>query len=137
MRISYRITSGAALGVLALHLAARHLLPPPDLTTVSSAGAPGWDPCSVWEQMPALMQVLALVFLVSFVVLTVQGLRNHAVPRWLAIAGLAGLVPIVDHKLWLIHCSNKVSVVTFFIWLLAFALVCLHQILQRPARITA
>ena len=81
MRISYRIGTGAALLSFAVSLAIGMLShkPPQRVTSLTIA----WDPCTMMRgQISAAVRVSALLWLGSFLVLIVQGLRNRSVPRW-------------------------------------------------------
>lgn len=137
MKVSYRVTSSVFVISYVLVIASQLLvngLRGHESATVDEVGVAQFDPCTMWEQMPATVVLSSIVWFVSFVILLVQGLRNRSAPRWLAITCLVALGPTVNHNLsWrLQHCYTKVGRVGFWICVSAVGLMCLHQILQRP-----
>jgi hypothetical protein len=105
---------------------------------ISSSGVSGEleiDFCGAWEQMPAVERGSALVWLPSFVVLIVQGLRNRAVPRWLASVGLICFFVMLRYQWWnLQHCHSGPSIALSLVWAVCFIAICLQEIVSRPAR---
>ena len=79
-QIPYRLTSGAALGALALLF-------------VPSPRAVGWgNACgNMDDQFDMTRKLVMLVWLGAYVVFVRQGLRNRSGPKWLAIAGVLAL----------------------------------------------
>ena len=125
MKISYRLTSGAALGVLALSIVASFVAPAPR--------AAGFDLCDLLEPQwgPTIPKLATLVWLGAYVVFTVQGLRNRSGPRWLAIACVPALV------LTLVKESERArsfcytgTPIGLFIWFSAVMIMFLHHAFQ-------
>ena len=135
--MSYRWSSGLVIVACVLVFAIEFLLGgarAPAANTGSSDSV-GWDPCSVWEQMPATVRLAGLVCVVALPAMFIQGLRNRSVPWWLAAAGLAALVPAVHHQLWFARgCYSSRGMAGFWICNCTLALICLHHIIQRPQR---
>jgi len=142
VRISYRITSAAALAGFILFVATDlRLLKLPDTTPVPrvakslAAGSVGWDPCMVWEQIPLTVKLSGLFYLGAFAVLIVQGLRNRAAPRLLAVAGLITLAVAANDQRWRVtQCYTSLQVAGFLAWVLTSSLMFLHHVLQRRVR---
>jgi hypothetical protein len=110
-----------------------HAAPP---TVGSEPGVERFDPCMMWEQVPATVRISTLVWFTSFLILLVQGFRNRAVPRWLAIACLIAVVPTFHHQLWRVQqCYTKLGAVDFWICIGTVCLMCLHQAFQRRLRV--
>jgi len=139
MRLSYRTTTALALTTFVLLLSGESLFNPSRVPVPEAAAEVGVvrsDPCMMWEQIPATVRLSAFVWFGSFLVLLVQGLRNRPVPRWLAIVCLIALVPSVNHELWRVQrCYTTLNAVAFWIWISAVAVMCLHQVVQRPLRV--
>ena len=109
MRIPYRLTSGAALGALALPIVVAFLPRAPH--------AVGWDLCStIDDQFEMMPKLVTLVWLGAYIVFIVHGLRNRSGPRWLAIAGVLALFLSIESHWWRIsNCSSSGSVAILFL----------------------
>lgn len=141
VRVSYRVTSALVVGTYALLIASNLLfawLRPPVAPPVVGAGAFQFDPCAMWDQMPATELVSNMAWFGSFTVVLVQGLRNRSAPRWLAVLCLVVLGPTINYQLWNVkHCLTTFNTVGFWVCTCEVALMCLHQIVQRPRQVTA
>ena len=140
MRVSYRVTSGLVIATYLLLIFSEYLFHPSrpvhDPVAPVKAGAIQFDPCGMWiSQMPMTVIIPGLFFSVSMPILLVQGMRNRSVSRWLAVASLISLGPVVNDQLWMVqHCYSTLGVVGFWVCNAAVALMCLHQIVQRPLK---
>ena len=88
MRFSYRITSAFVIAAHVIFAASGLLFNPPPVTsnqTPVEADLVRFDPCMMWEQIPATVRISSLLCFGSVVVLLAQGIRNRSVPRWVAI----------------------------------------------------
>lgn len=126
MKIGYRVSSGAVLVAWIVEMR----LPVPRHVQTG-----GFDPCYLWEQMPADEKLAVLVFFPALLVLLVQGLRNRPVPRWLAIAALVALGPVAKDLIRQQSLCGRQPNFGFYCWAGAVVLMCLHQMLQRPPNI--
>jgi hypothetical protein len=137
MKISYRLTSGAALGALALPMVSAFLPSPPPrhLPMPVGTGEVGFDLCHVWVQLDPMCKLLVWVWFGAYVVFAVQGLRNRSGPRWLAIAGLPALFLWIQSDWWRISagCYSTGSVILMFVWAGTVSLMFLHHAIARPA----
>ena len=138
MSISYRITSAFVAITYAIVVASESLSTSsrvPAIRESVESGVVRFDPCQMWDQIPATVRASTIAFLGSFLVLFVQGLRNRSAPRWLAIACLVALVPMVNYQLWTVQrCYTKVEALGFWMCISALVLMCLHQIFGRRTR---
>lgn len=126
MRVSYRWSSGLAVGLFALGefvLTGRRLPPPTG----------GWDPCSLIAQQPILVRLSSLTCVITVPIVLIQGLRNRRAWPWAAAAGLVSLWPLATASLWrLRHCYTPLSEVGFWTCYAGIGLMCLHHVIQRP-----
>src|SRR5215471_14322303 len=133
MRIGYRLTSLTYVILYVTHIVVSSLLSSrasPGRTVPDAPGVAEWDPCYMWEQIPALIRVSTLIFLFSFLTVLIQGFRNRPAARWVALLAVAGLVPTVQHSLWRVRlCYSNFNKVGFWIELTAIGLVCIHHII--------
>jgi hypothetical protein len=141
MRISYRVTSSLVILTYLLVSGIEWVARQSDAaapTVVTAPGVETFDPCMMWEQIPQTVRLSTIIWFVSFLILIVQGFRNRAVPRWLAITCLVCIVPTVNHWSWRVQrCYTTLGAVDFWICIGSVCLMCLHQIFQRPRRIVA
>ena len=137
MRISYRVTSMLVVVTYLLVSTIEWVAESPHAASPTVASE--FDPClMLWEQVPATVRISTLVWFTSFLILLVQGFRNRAVPRWLAIACLIALVPTFHHQLWRVQqCYTKLGAVDLWICIGTVCLMCLHQTFQRRLRVVA
>ena len=130
MKISYRITSGAVLGALALPIASRFLPQPSGLDPIYT----GWEPCTVWVDYGPLFKFVLFLCLAGIVVFTIRGLRNRPGPRWLGIACVpALLLAILSESLRITHasgCYSKARLICWFTWLGVVMIMFLHHAVQ-------
>jgi len=128
MKISYRWTSAATLGYLAMLIASAFLpLSPP---RVGSAPVM----CGlVDDQFESTHKLTALVWLVAFVVFTVQGLRNRSGLRWLGVAGVLALLSSIQRDWWRVSagCYRKDHVAILLLGAGILSLMFLHHVVQR------
>jgi hypothetical protein len=136
MRISYRITSAAALAALGLPTV-NDLLPPappgPRLVPPAGGGL-GWDPCTLWPQLGPMYKLTATVWLVAYVVFVIQGLRNRSGRRWFAVAGALALVLWAQSDWWRVSagCYGSRRLAAFFVWAGVVILMFVHHVIRRP-----
>jgi hypothetical protein len=141
MRISYRVTSALvvityllAFGIEQIAATSRAAQP----IVAAEPGVERFDPCMMWEQIPAAVRISTLVWFTLLAILLVQGFRNRAVSRWLAIASLIALVPTIHHWLWRVQqCYTKLGAVDFWVCIGTVCLMCLHHLFQHPRRAAA
>ena len=134
MRVPYRISSVGVL-VAAGVLFASVLIPggEADQTTTRLVT---WNPCFMWEQVPTLFRMAALLVSGAFLTHLVQGFGNRPAPWWLSIAGLLSIIPAAYRQLWwLTRCSTTFQVVGYYIWLGAIAAMFIHHAIQRQPAI--
>lgn len=131
MTVSYRITSGIALGALFLNIATE-FLPVASQRHIPEAveGALWLDPCSLWEQIPAMAKLLGVLCFGAFLFFLVQGLRNRPGPRWFAIVGVPAFVLQIDWWRVNARCYGTPGLVGLFTWLGAVELMLLHHAVQ-------
>jgi hypothetical protein len=128
--ISYRWTSGAVLFWFALQIAVGMLFPN---SLRKPASEVTWDPCSMWSQMPLTEKLPNEVWFVTFAILLVQGLRNRPVPWALALVSLIALGFVIRNLWWWeSRCDSPQGIVSSGVWFATVAVMCLHQMLQRP-----
>jgi hypothetical protein len=78
----------------------------------------------------------ALVWIVTFFILIVQGLRNRAVSRITALVSLVAFGITLYHELWRVrHCYSTFGIASFCLCTSAVALMCLHHFLHRPVHL--
>jgi hypothetical protein len=138
MKINYRTT---AILVLLVLLAA--ILTPgsltmrrPVLTSITADGSVHVDLCDMVEQIAWKYRLSALVWIVTFFILIVQGLRNRAVSRITALVSLVAFGITLYHELWRVrHCYSTFGIASFCLCTSAVALMCLHHFLHRPVHL--
>jgi len=142
MTITYRLSSGIMLVSFAVWLTTAMLFPyhPPRFVipavsnTASDVVAISLDPCTMWDQMGQIASVSGLCWFLTLVVITVGGLRNRAVPRWVAILSVLAFALCLRYSfsLWRWrHCSSTADLVTGAIWYGSTLVMYAHQIFQR------
>ena len=126
MKISYRATSGAALGAFGLLFVPSAWLPVP-----SPLRPEGWAyVCGhIDDQWNTTPKLLFLVWFVAYAVFVRQGLRNRSGPRWLAIAGVLALVFSIKSQSLRISgaCGSTAETVKVFLWAGIVSLMFLHH----------
>jgi uncharacterized membrane protein YhaH (DUF805 family) len=135
MRASYRTVSSIVATIFVLVFAIEFLFDKAlvPAKTVAEPGVVQFNVCTMWEQIPATVRLSTIVSFVTTFVLLVQGLRNRSVPRWLAALCLVAPFPSINHDYWQRQeCYTKFSATLFWICIFAVAVMCLHQIFQRP-----
>ena len=137
MKISYRMTSGAALGALVVRIASKFALWHPGGVLTAKGDSVVWDPCEAWAvHHTPLAEVAFLLCLAGFVVFTIQGLRNRPGPRWLAIPCVPALALVILGESRRLArevrsgCSSKAGLIWFFIWLSVVMIMFLHHAVQ-------
>lgn len=130
MRVNYRWSSGLVIAAVIASLAIDSHF---GLERARDPKAAGWDVCSMWEQLPAVVRLAGSVCFLGLPIVFVQGLRNRAAPVWLAIVALVGFAITVDHWLWRVQtCYSTAGETGFWIECGVVVLMCLHHIIQRP-----
>jgi hypothetical protein len=134
MKISFRATS-----ILVVLVSLYVLLPQslfmrrPVPSVVSEDGSVTFDVCGMWEQIGWIYGLAALVWIFTFLILILQGLRNRLVSRTTALVSLAAFGTTFYHQLWRVqHCYSLFGIASFCFWTLAVALMCLYHVLRRP-----
>jgi uncharacterized membrane protein YhaH (DUF805 family) len=131
-----RISSGAAVLLLVVSVGIGMVFnkssQPTTLTTAGDANVISFEPpCTAGLHYSALVGFSTLIWFASFLVLAVQGLRNHSAPRWLASISLITFVVTFRSALWVkLNCGTQPSLVAFCLWASAVVVMCLHQISQ-------
>jgi len=124
MKINYRLTSGAALGTVALAIVSSFL--PRATGTVGSVLCSTMD-----DQFDTMPKLVSLVMLGAYFVFIVQGLRNRSGPRWLAIAGVLALfLPIATDWRISAGCYSTAGVAVRFLVAGVVGLMFLHHAFQ-------
>ena len=90
----------------------------------------------MWVQQTATERLGIFVCLGAFVLFAVQGLRNRSGPRWLAIAGLPGLLFAILSDWWRISagCYDAVSLTLSSFWVVATGAMFFHHAAQPSRR---
>ena len=123
MKISYRWST---IPVLLLPLGSAAFT---SLFERSAGATADLSPCYLWEQLPVVTRLSALLFLPSFPILVVQGLRNRSVPRWMSAACLLGFAGVLQHEMWRsLACRNRFEMVSSLFWAGTVVLMCVYQI---------
>ncbi len=125
MKVPYRLTSGAALGAVALAIVSSFL--PRATGTVGSVLCSTMD-----DQFDTMPKLVLLVWLGAYFVFAVQGLRNRSGPRWLAIAGVLALFLPIATDWWRISagCYGTAGVAVRFLVAGIVSLMFLHHAVQ-------
>jgi hypothetical protein len=126
MWISYRVASVAGVVVCVGTFAV------PESSTVrrgipivhNADGTIPFHPCFMWEQISWTIRLATLVWLVTFVLLLVQGLRNRTLPRAVAVVSLtAFFLTLQDQPFRALHYRSNFGIAVFTTWVLAVALL--------------
>ena len=129
MRVSYRWSSGLVIVAYGLSLVSDSLF---GMAKPAKLGL-GWDPCSSWEQSRLLFTLSKLICTIAVPTMLVQGLRNRAAPRWLAILAFPAVFLVSQHWLWRVQsCYSTAGTTGFWVDVSALCIMCLHHIIQRP-----
>lgn len=134
--MTYRVSSVAVLLAFGLSLGVGIWFPatpgaptPPQLL---AEGEVRFDLCSMWEQIPVIPKVAALVWFASAIYLIVMGLMNRAAARWVPIMSLISLFLWEQHSFWrFTRCMSLPQQIAETVFAAAFAWMCLHQLIQR------
>jgi hypothetical protein len=131
MAFSYRWTSGALLAFIPVAAVVKQLSPrswyAPPAPNVGT-----WDPCFLWEQIPQSVRIASLWFFAALVVVSVQGLRNRAAPRWLAAGALPALAVAEHERYRFLNCYGRVDKALFAGYTALIVVMFLHHVVQRP-----
>jgi hypothetical protein len=137
MRISYRVSSIAVLLVFGgmFLLPESSMVRPRAHTRSLVDGSASFDPCFMLEESGWLIRLSVLIWIGTFLYLFVQGFRNRTVPRLVAITSLVAFGLSLHNRFWTVqHCDSNLGIVVFWVWIMAMGLLCVHHIIQRPAR---
>lgn len=97
-----------------------------------AAGAVAFDPCNMWEQVPAGAKFGTLFWISALAAMLVQGLRNRTVALWVSVLAFPAGAAMYEHNQWrLYQCYSATSFTWFWIDALAFCLLAAHQVLWR------
>jgi hypothetical protein len=98
-------------------------------TRMSGAGEFALDLCRAFIHDTNLSDdLVALHFLLSYVAAVVRGLRNRTVPLWLAVTGIASFAVVEHDESWRLSCGGPSAQLGWKVWMVATALMYLHQI---------
>jgi uncharacterized membrane protein YhaH (DUF805 family) len=117
MKIGYRLTASAMLVAFAVYFATDMLFPYQPLRGVipSRSDTSSFDPCALWAQGGLVAGFSGLAWFVALVAVTVGGLRNRPLARWVAILCLIAFAVWAWHSFlfwrWQ-HCASTASLVT-------------------------
>lgn len=133
MKTSYRVSSGAVLLVLVV-LIANKLLFHEQISALGDTAVISLHSDYRGHLVPVVAFSI-LVWLGSFFILMMQGLRNRTVPRSVATVSLvafaAWIIPLL-RRVILAHSYTPSGIALLFIWVLAVVLMCVHQIVRGP-----
>jgi hypothetical protein len=129
----YRITSSFFLVGLALMVVSAAFLGSPQVAVPEQSGEVSWDPCQMIVEYGPMHNLMSLVSFGALVVLTVQGLRNRPAHRWLAIAGVLGLILVLQDNEQL-GCYTRPRRILASVWLGSIALLFLIHVFQPRTR---
>jgi hypothetical protein len=138
MKISYRTSSILVLLVLLAAILTPESLTMrrPVLTRLANGDFP-MDFCNTTEYIGWKYRLAAYVWVVTFLIMIVQGLRKRTVFRLTAMVSLVAFGITLHHELWRVqHCYSNFGIASFCFWTWAVALMCLHHFLQRPVPAT-
>jgi hypothetical protein len=95
----------------------------------------GFNPCMMWERIPASARIATLVWFPTFLATLTQGFRNRAAARYLPILCLLAYGPVIQHQLWRIRdCYPPIGRIGFWILVASVCVMCLHHIIQRQSK---
>ncbi|HEY6392551.1 MAG TPA: hypothetical protein VIX89_14810 [Bryobacteraceae bacterium] len=135
MKVSYRAMGVMVLAVfLAEILTPEHLLTRPLPAGLSlPPGGVSFDLCAAWEQIGWICRLSSLVWIVTFIMILVQGLRNRTVGPAIALVSLTTLAITTYYQRWHFqHCYSNIGIASVVLWVSAVSLMCIQQALQRP-----
>ncbi len=81
-----------------------------------------------------MAKLIALVWIVAYVIFVVRGLRNRSGPRWFAVAGVFALSLWIQSDWWRIAagCYSDRYLAILFLWAGIVNVMFVHHVIQRP-----
>jgi hypothetical protein len=132
MKISYRLSTGVMLATFAAGIAADVLFPHQLPSQRQGVAGLSWGPCAMWEPVSGVAQLSVVLFFLGVVTLSVAGILNRPLPRWLPILCLANFAVYLRYSFWYWqYCASPRNRAIGTIWFGTVVLMCLHQFFQR------
>jgi hypothetical protein len=127
VKISYRMLSAVVLVVLVAVI----FVPTDSPIPLPVDGGPAFDPCTMWVTVHWTYRLPRALWLVTFAIVMVQGLRNRTTSRTIALVSLASLGVTIHYEWWEVsRCSSRFGVASFIFCTSTIALLCLLHLFQ-------